>query len=34
LSDVITLPSGQNKAERIAQRINTNVNFGTEAPLL
>ena len=31
LSDVVTLSSGQNKAERIAQSINTDVNFGTEA---
>lgn len=31
LSDVVTLTSGQNKTERIAQAINTDVNFGAEA---
>ena len=31
LSDVISLTPGQNKAQRIAQRIDTDVNFGAEA---
>ena len=31
LRDVITLTSGQNKAQRIAQTVDTDVNFGTEA---
>ena len=31
LSDVISVTTGQNKAQRIAQRIDTDVNFGTEA---
>jgi hypothetical protein len=31
LSDVISMTTRQNKAQRIAQRINTDVNFGTEA---
>ena len=31
LSDVSSLATGQNKAQRIAQGIDTDVNFGTEA---
>ena len=31
LRDVVPLTSGQNKAQRIAQSIDTDVNFGTEA---
>ena len=31
LSDVVSLPPGQNKAQRIAQSVDTDVNFGTEA---
>ena len=30
LSDVVSLTTGQNKAQRIAQTIDTDVNFGTE----
>ena len=30
LSDVVSLPSGQDKAQWIAQAINTHMNFGTE----
>jgi len=31
LSNVVTLTRGQNKAQRIAQSIDTDVNFGAEA---
>jgi hypothetical protein len=31
LRDVISLTTGQNKAQRIAQSIDTDVNFGAEA---
>ena len=31
LSDVVPLTTGQNKAQRITQTIDTDVNFGTEA---
>ena len=31
LGDVISVTTGQNKAQRIAQRIDTDVNFGAEA---
>lgn len=31
LGDVVALPSGQDKAERVAQAIDTDVNFGAEA---
>ena len=31
LRNVVALTSGQNKAQRIAQRIDTDVNFGPEA---
>ena len=31
LRDVVSLTTGQNKAQRIAQTIDTDVNFGTKA---
>ena len=31
LRDVVSVTTGQNKAQRIAQSVDTDVNFGTEA---